>query len=100
MNSRRLLVAAMVVALAGFLAPLHAEEAIKVLCSNGLKAVAEDLIPKFERDSKHKVTVEYGLAANLKQRIEKGEAFDVAFLTPAAMDDLAKQGKIAADTRA
>jgi len=100
MITRRIVVGTFVVALAGFLAPLHAEDAITVLCSNGLKAVVEDLVPKFERETKHKVSVQYGLAAGLKQRIEKGEAFDVAFLTPAAMDDLAKQGRIAADSRA
>ena len=100
MNSRRFLITPLVVALAGSLAPLHAEDAIRVLCSNGLKAVVEDLVPKFERETKHKVSVQYGLAASLKQRIENGEAFDVAFLTPAAMDDLVKQGKIVAETRA
>jgi molybdate transport system substrate-binding protein len=72
---------------------------IKVLCSTGLKAVVADLVPQFERATKHKVVIQYGLAAVLKQQIEGGEPFDVAFLTPAAMDDLAARGKIAADTR-
>lgn len=73
---------------------------ITVLCSNGLKAVVEDLAPAFERETRHKVTVKYGLAAALKQRIEGGEPFDVAFVTPGVMDDLITGGKIAADTRA
>lgn len=73
---------------------------IKVLCSNGIKAVVEELIPRFERETKNKVTVEYALAANIKQRIEGGEGFDVAFVTPSVMDDLIAHGKIAADTRA
>ena len=30
---------------------------ITVLCSNGLKAVVEDLVPKFERETKHHVAV-------------------------------------------
>jgi molybdate transport system substrate-binding protein len=72
---------------------------ITVLCSNGLKAVVEDLVPKFERATKNTVAVKYGLAASLKQRIEGGETFDVAFLTPTAMDDLIKQGKIGSDSR-
>src|SRR5262249_37672041 len=75
-----------------------AADEITVLCSNGLKAVVEDLFPKFERETKHHVTVKYGLAAALKQRIEGGEAFDVAFVTPAAMDDLIALGKIAGNT--
>ena len=72
---------------------------IKVLCSTGLKAVVAELVPQFERSTNHKVVIQYGLAAVLKQQIEGGEPFDVAFLTPAAIDDLAAHGKIAADTR-
>ena len=63
-----------------------------------LKLVFEDLAPKFEATTKHKVVVTYGLAAALKQRIEGGEAFDVAFVTPAVMDDLIAHGRISADT--
>jgi molybdate transport system substrate-binding protein len=76
-----------------------AADQITVFCSNGLQAVLEDLRPKFERATKHTVVVTYGLAAVLKQRLEAGEAFDVAFLTPAAIDDLIARGKIAAGTR-
>jgi molybdate transport system substrate-binding protein len=72
---------------------------IAVVCSNGLKAVIEDLAPKFERETKHRVVVKYGLAAVLKQRIEEGEPFDVAFLTPAAIDELIAHGRISTDTR-
>jgi molybdate transport system substrate-binding protein len=71
-----------------------------VLCSNGLKAVAEDLIPKFEHEAKQRVTVKYGLAALLGQRIEGGEPFDVALVTPAVMDNLIARGRIASDSRA
>jgi molybdate transport system substrate-binding protein len=73
---------------------------IRVLCSNGLKTVMEDLVPKFEKATGHKVAVTFGLAAGFKQRIEAGEAFDLAVLTPALIDDLIRQGKMAADSRA
>jgi molybdate transport system substrate-binding protein len=88
--------------LAGMMTPVKAadEVTLTVLCSNGLKAVAEDLLPQFERATKQKVVVRYGLAAALKQQIERGDPFDAAFLTPAAMDDLVKSAKIAGDTRA
>ncbi len=72
---------------------------ITLLCSNGFKAVAEDLVPKFERATRNKVVVKYDLAANLKQKIEAGEPFDIAVVTPAAMDDLIAHGKIAGGTR-
>ena len=73
---------------------------VRVLCSNGLKAVMEELAPQFEKATGNKVVVTYGLAAEFKQQIEKGEAFDVAVLTPPLIDDLIKQGKMASDTRA
>jgi molybdate transport system substrate-binding protein len=73
---------------------------IHVLCSNGLKAVMEDLAPRFEKATGHKVIVKFGLAAGFKQQIEAGEAFDLAVLTPPLIDDLIKQGKMAADSRA
>src|SRR5688572_3423120 len=73
---------------------------IRILCSLGFKAVMEELAPQFERASGHKVIAEYGLAATLKQQIETGKDFDLAVLTPAGVDDLIKQGKMAADSRA
>jgi molybdate transport system substrate-binding protein len=73
---------------------------IHVLCSLGLKSVVEDLVPQFERTSGHKVVVEYGLAAQFKQQIEGGKDFDLAILTPALIDDLIKQSRMAADSRA
>src|SRR5258706_3525202 len=76
-----------------------AADEIIVLCSNGLKAVVEDLAPKFEASTQHKLVVKYGLAASLEQRIKDGEAFDVAFVTPAVMDDLIAAGRISPDTR-
>ena len=72
---------------------------IHVLCSLGLKSVMEELAPQFERTSGHKVVVEYGLAAQFKQQIEGGKDFEVAVLTPAHIDDLIKQSKMAADSR-
>jgi molybdate transport system substrate-binding protein len=80
-------------------ASVAAAAEIKVLCSNGIKAVMEELVPQFEQATKHKVVITYGLAAALKRQLEAGEPFDVAVLTPPLIDDLIKQGKIAGDTR-
>jgi molybdate transport system substrate-binding protein len=73
---------------------------LKVLSTNALKAVIEALVPQFEKTSENKLTITWNPAAVLKADIEKGAAFDVAFLTVAATDDLAKQGKIDGATRA
>jgi molybdate transport system substrate-binding protein len=77
--------------------PGHAAE-IKVLSTNALKTVLEDLGPKFEQSSEHKLAITWGTAAQLKVQIEKGAAFDVAVITDAGAADLIKQGKLASRT--
>jgi molybdate transport system substrate-binding protein len=72
---------------------------IKVLSSTALKGVLEELVPQFERTTTHTVVIQYGTAASLKRQIERGDPFDLAVLTPAVIDDLIAQGKIAAGTR-
>ena len=72
---------------------------ITVLCSNGLRAVMQEMAPEFERASGHKLLVRYGLAAAFKQQIDAGEAFDVVVLTPPLIDDAIKRGLVVADTR-
>jgi len=78
-------------------APLQAAE-VKVLSSNALKTVLEDLGPKFEQSSGHKLAITWGTAAELKVQIEKGQAFDVAAITDGGAEDLIKQGKLASRT--
>lgn len=72
---------------------------IRVLSSVGIKAVVEELAPQFEKRTKHKVTTTFDLASALKTRIEGGEGFDVAILTPALLDDLIAKGKVASASR-
>ena len=80
-------------------APPAAPAAIRVLSSNGVKSAVEDLKPELERAIGHPLSIEFSTAAALKTKIEGGEPFDVAILTPLQLDDLIKQGKVAADSR-
>ena len=73
---------------------------VKVMSTNGVKSVLEELGPQFESTARHKLVVRFGPAADLKVQIEKGEPVDAAILTAAALDDLIRQGKLAAATRA
>ena len=75
-------------------APVH------VLASNGVKAAIDALKPACERAAGHPLTIEYGSSAGLKRKIEAGEAFDLAILTPETTADLIKAGKIASGTAA
>ncbi len=91
--------AALVVLLVFAQANVGAAE-ITILCSNGLKTVMEELVPQFERATKHQVAIRYGLGAALKRQIEAGERFDIAVLNAPLLDDLIKAGRIAGETRA
>ena len=72
---------------------------LTVLSSNGFQAVMEDLAPRFENAKHQKLAVTYDLASTLRLQIENGQPFDLAILTPAAIDDLIKSGKVAAGSR-
>jgi molybdate transport system substrate-binding protein len=78
---------------------VHAAET-KVLASNAVKSVLEELLPQLEKATKNKVVFTFNTAAALKGQIEQGTACDLAILTDAAIDDLIKQGKISGATRA
>ncbi|MBI2369074.1 MAG: substrate-binding domain-containing protein [Candidatus Rokubacteria bacterium] len=73
---------------------------VKVIAGAAMSGVIGELGPQFERTTGHKLVIQYGLAPALKRQIEAGEAFDLVILSRAPMDDLTKQGKIAAGTRA
>ena len=65
-----------------------------MLSSVGIKAVIDELAPQFEKSTKHKVTTVFDLAGVLKTKIEGGEPFDVAILTPPLVDDLIAKGRV------
>jgi molybdate transport system substrate-binding protein len=89
--------------LLGGTSPLTAQpaspEALRVLASNGVKAVVESLTPEIEHAVGRSLAIEFSTAASLKTDIEAGAAFDVAILTPAIIDDLIGQQRITADSR-
>jgi len=73
---------------------------IKLIASPGVRAVLNDLVPQFERTTGHKVVMDFAVIAVLKRRIDAGEAFDIVIPSPEVIDELIRQGKIAAGTRA
>jgi molybdate transport system substrate-binding protein len=72
---------------------------ITVLCSNGIKAVMEEIVPRFEESTRHRVRITYGVSAALQRQIAAGERFDLAILTAPLIDRAIEQGTIAAATR-
>jgi molybdate transport system substrate-binding protein len=73
---------------------------LRMLCSNGVRGAILDLKADWEKAIGRPINIEYGATAGLRQKIDAGEAFDLAVLTPEATADLTKQGKIMAGTNA
>ena len=73
---------------------------IKVLTAGAMRGVLAELLPQFEKDTGHKVSLDNATAGTLAKRIEAGEAFDVAIVTPKVIDALILKGKITPGSRA
>jgi molybdate transport system substrate-binding protein len=72
---------------------------IHILSVTPFKTTLDELGPQFERTTGHKLTIRYDVSAALKRRIEAGEPFDLALILAPIIDDLLRQGKVAAGTR-
>jgi molybdate transport system substrate-binding protein len=85
MNARRLLALFITLTVA---APAGAAD-IKVLCTNGVRAVVDELIPQFERNNTNgdKVRIQFEPSTQLKKRIDAGEPFDLVIMTTALIED-------------
>lgn len=101
---RRLLAAELVCAFTCFavaIAPLRATAAdITLLGGTSMRVLFSEQIPQFEKSSGHKVTLEYGTLGANRDRVMKGDAIDVVIVTPAQNEELQKQGKLLAASRA
>ena len=60
---------------------------VKVLTAGAFKQVVLALVPDFEKQTGNKVIVDNDTAGGLQKRIESGEAFDVAIITPTIVED-------------
>jgi molybdate transport system substrate-binding protein len=81
--------------------PAAAPEAavVRVLSSNGVKGILDDIRPQIEQAVGRPLSIEFSTSTALKAKIDNGEAFDVAILTPSLVDELARKGTIAAGSR-
>lgn len=91
--------AAVAILALGLPVPAHAAE-VTAFVSNALKSTFEEFAPAFDKTTGHKLKATYGTTEPLKVRIEKGEIVDFALLGEGAIDELVKQGKLVAGTRA
>ena len=72
---------------------------IKLLCAVALHPAIDALIPDFEKSSGYKVTVAYGTAGAVADRVQKGEAADIVISSVPMIDRLQAQGKVVPGSR-
>jgi len=71
---------------------------IKVYSTVGVKSVLEELVPKFERATGHKLAITWSTAALLAKRVQEGEQADALILIKSNVEILMKEGKVAPGT--
>ena len=97
----RLLPAVLATALSLAMSQLAQAAEIKVVSGGAFKQVLNALAAEYRKETGIKLDITYRTVGQHLDLIRGGqEEFDVAVLTPAAIDDLAKEGKVVAGTRA
>jgi molybdate transport system substrate-binding protein len=71
---------------------------LRVLSAIAMQQLMEDLAPKFERATGHKLTITIATLGPALKRIQDGETFDVVLLPQRGIESLVKGGKVVAST--
>lgn len=72
---------------------------IKVLGAGPVKRGVTQIAAQFEKETGHRVSVEFTGAPTVRERVLAGEAVDVAVVPQSAMEEFVAQGKVAAESR-
>ena len=72
---------------------------IKLQCAAALHPAVDALLPDFEKSSGRKVTVAYGTAGAIADRVQKGEPVDLIITSLPMIDRLQAQGKVGTGDR-
>lgn len=67
---------------------------LKVLCANGMRHVIEDIGPKFERATGHKLAIDFANLGTVVKRVRDGETADVVIIPRQGIDGFIKEGKV------
>ncbi len=101
MTSIRTLFTAVLACSMTFMAPRSFAQSgqIRLLCSNGIRAAVQQLMPAAEKAIGRTVIVEFSASTFLKKEIDAGKPFDLVIVTPGIIDDLAKSGTLASGSK-
>jgi molybdate transport system substrate-binding protein len=73
---------------------------IKLLASGAIKDAYLELLPEFEKESGHKVVASWSSTTDIQKRVAAGEVADLVILGNSGTEQLIKQGKLVAGSRA
>ncbi len=71
---------------------------LKVLCANGMQTVMEDLGPRFENATGHKLAITFDTGGATIKRAQGNEATDVIIALRQGVDSLVKDGRARGDS--
>jgi len=82
-------------ALAAVLAPAAGAAEIKMIASNAVREPYRELVPMFEKATRHRVTIDWGGTVDIVKRVEAGDVADIVIIPAPRIDDFVRQGKLA-----
>jgi molybdate transport system substrate-binding protein len=85
---------AVAAAIAAVLPPAAGAAEIKVIASNAVRAPYGELVPVFEKNTGHKVTVDWGGTVDIAKRVGGGEIADIVIIPAARIDEFVTQGRL------
>src|SRR5437870_8696358 len=72
---------------------------IKVLSTQATEEAYKELVPQFEKASRHKVTTVFTGTLDVQKRVAAGEKYDLLIMAGPAIDDYVKSGTVVAGSR-
>ena len=72
---------------------------LKVLSTEAMRPVLQELAPAFEAASKNKLVIAYASDADVAAKVASDESIDIAIMTKAPMDKLVKAARILTATK-
>lgn len=97
MRAIRLLTGVFVVA-AGVIAAEASAAELKVLSPEGMRPALQELASDFEKESGHKLKIDYVSATEVEKKAGESEDYDVVIVGKAGTEKLRKQAKIVGGT--
>jgi ABC-type molybdate transport system substrate-binding protein len=85
--------------LAGLSAGAAGAAELKVLSTEAMRPMLQELAPAFEAASKHKLVIAYASDADVEQKVASDDTIDIAILTKPRIDKLVKAARILTGTK-